>query len=129
LAVAVFVPLLIAPDTDFPLRSRYHTLFEALGHARNAPVVAAMYQLVQRLGAAGYALIAVFIGAAGLALGAAGIGFGRFKDRLYEALGPVKYAIVIGLLLMMMGVLGKIVLRLLFGIKYLISLPVFSFNI
>jgi hypothetical protein len=30
---------------------------------------------------------------------------------------------------MMVGVLGKIVLRLAFGIKYLISLPAFNFNI
>ena len=30
---------------------------------------------------------------------------------------------------MMLGVLGKIVLRLLFGIKYLISFPTFNFNI
>jgi len=29
----------------------------------------------------------------------------------------------------MMGVLAKIVLRLLFGIKYLMSLPDFNFNI
>jgi hypothetical protein len=31
--------------------------------------------------------------------------------------------------MLMMGVLGKIMLRLLFGIKYLISLPMFNFNI
>ena len=55
--------------------------------------------------------------------------FGKFKDTLYETLGPIKYAIVMGLLLMMVGVLGKILLRLLFGIKYLISLPAFNFNI
>ena len=55
--------------------------------------------------------------------------FAKFKDRMYEELGPIKYAIVMGLFLMMMGVLGKIVLRLLFGIKYLISLPAFNFNI
>jgi hypothetical protein len=30
---------------------------------------------------------------------------------------------------MMLGVLAKIVLRLLFGIKYLIHLPGFNFNI
>ena len=44
-------------------------------------------------------------------------------------LGPVKYAIVMGLLLMMLGVLGKIALRLLFGVKYLISFPAFNLNI
>jgi quinol-cytochrome oxidoreductase complex cytochrome b subunit len=129
MAAALFVPLLIAPDADYPLRSRYQTLFEALGNAANAPVVALMYGLVQRLGSIGYALIAGGIGVVGLALGALGILFGRFKDSLYESLGPVKYAIVMGLLLMMFGVLGKIMLRLLFGIKYLISLPAFNFNI
>jgi hypothetical protein len=129
MAIALFVPLLISPDADYPLRSRYQTLFEALGNATNSPVVALMYGLVQRLGAVGYALIAGGIGVVGLALGALGILFGRFKDRLYEHLGPVKYAIVMGLLLMMIGVLGKILLRLLFGIKYLISLPAFNFNI
>jgi hypothetical protein len=71
----------------------------------------------------------LLIAGVGAALGWMGMGFARFKDRLYEELGPVKYAIVMGLLLMMMGVLGKIVLRLLFGIKYLISWPAFNFNI
>jgi len=65
----------------------------------------------------------------GAALGWLAIQFGRFNDQLFEQLGPIKHAIVIGLLLCMMGVLGKIVLRLLFGIKYLISLPAFSLNI
>ena len=55
--------------------------------------------------------------------------FAKFKDRMYENLGIVKYTIVISLFLMMMGVLGKIILRLLFGVKYLISLPMFNFNI
>ena len=130
MAVALFVPLLIAPDADYPLRSRYTTLFEALGRSINAPVMSGMYRLVQRVGGmAGYAVIAGLIGLVGLLLGWAGMRFARFKDRLYEELGPIKYAIVMGLLLMMMGVLGKIVLRLLFGIKYLISLPAFNFNI
>jgi len=89
-----------------------------------------MYQLVQRLGpSSGYPLIGLLVGLAGLALGWAGVRFARFKDRLYAQLGPLKYAIVMGLLLMMMGVLAKIALRLLFGIKYLLSLPAFNFNI
>ena len=65
----------------------------------------------------------------GLGLGWLGIRFAAFKDRLYEDLGLIKYTIVISLYLMMMGVLAKIVLRLLFGIKYLFSLPSFNFNI
>ena len=130
MALAIFVPILIAPDADYPLRSRYTTLFESLGRAINAPVVSAMYGWVQGLGpSVGYALIAGLIGVVGLALGWLGIQFGRFKDRMFDELGLVKYTIVISLFLMMMGVLGKIVLRLLFGIKYLISLPTFNFNI
>jgi len=130
MAVALCVPLLLAPDADYPLRSRYPTLFESLGRSTNAPLVAGMYQLVQRLGpAAGGTLIAGLIGLVGLLLGWIGMRFSRFKDRCYENLGPIKYAIVMGLFLMMMGVLAKILLRLLFGIKYLISLPAFNFNI
>ena len=129
-AVAVFVPLLTAPDPDFPLRSSTPTLLEALGRSRNAPVVQGLYGLVQGLGpAAGYAVIAALIGATGLALGGLSIAATRFKDRLFEQLGPLKYGVVISLLLMMLAVLGKIALRLLFGIKYIIHLPVFSFNI
>jgi quinol-cytochrome oxidoreductase complex cytochrome b subunit len=130
MSVALFVPLLTSPDADYPLRSRYSTLFEALGRSTNAPLVWAMYQLTQHAGpSAGYAVIAVAIGLVGLALGWVGMAFAKFKDRMYEELGPLKYAIVIGLLLMMMGVLAKIILRLLFGVKYLISLPSFNFNI
>ncbi|MBI2104782.1 MAG: cytochrome b N-terminal domain-containing protein [Candidatus Omnitrophica bacterium] len=130
MSAALFVPLLIAPDADYPLRSRSQTLFEALGRSTNAPVVAGMYQLVQRGGPwIGYPLIAGLIGLVGLALGWMGTRFARLKDRLYEGLGPLKYAIVMALLLMMMGVLGKIALRLLFGLKYLLSLPAFNFNI
>jgi hypothetical protein len=118
ISVALFVPLL------------HPTLFEALGRSRNAPVVSGMYGLVGQLGPAlGYALIAVMIGLVGGLLGWAGIRFAKLKDRLYEELGLIKYSVVISLLLMMVGVLGKIVLRLLFGIKYLISLPMFNFNI
>ena len=130
MSIALFVPLLTAADPGYPARSRFPTLFEALGRSINAPMMSWMYHLVQRSGpVAGYAIITVVIGAVGLALGGVGIIFGKLKDRMYEELGPIKYAIVIGLFLMMMGVLGKIVLRLLFGLKYLISLPDFNFNI
>ena len=130
MAILLFVPLIIAPDADYPVRSRYTTLFEALGRSRNAPAVSWMYHLVQHAGpAVGYPLIAAMIGLVGFALGWVGMQFATFKDRLYEALGPVKYAIVIGLFLMMIGVLAKIALRLLFGVKYLISWPTFNFNI
>ncbi|HEX9780728.1 MAG TPA: cytochrome b N-terminal domain-containing protein [bacterium] len=130
LAVAVFVPLVMSGDPDYPARSDTPTLFEALGRSRNAPVVQGMYGLVQSAGpAAGYAGIALLVLSAGLALGWIGIRFGRLKDRLYEELGLLKYSIVIPLFLIMVGVLGKIVLRLLFGIKYLVSIPAFDFNI
>jgi len=130
MAIALFMPILIAPDADYPMRSKYPTLFESLGRAINAPVVSAMYRLVQQAGpAAGYAVIAGLIAAVAGILGTLGMAFAKFKDQMYEQLGPVKYAIVMALFLMMMGVLGKIVLRLLFGIKYLFSLPMFNFNI
>ena len=130
MSAALFVPLLTSSDPGYPLRSRYPTLFEGLGRSINAPVMSWMFHLVQQSGAtAGYAVIVGVIGVVGLALGAVGVVFGKFKDRMYEELGPIKYAIVIGLLLMMTGVLGKIVLRLLFGIKYLISIPMFNLNI
>ena len=129
MALALLVPLVTAPDPDYPLRSRYTTLFEALGRCRNAPVVSGMYQLVQQFGAGGYAGIAAIIGVTALALGLLGMAFGRLQDRLFDELGLIKYSLVIGLFLMMMGVLGKILLRLLFGIKYLIHLRMFNFNI
>ena len=129
MAAAIIVPVLTAPDADYPLRSRFTTLFDALGQSRNAPMVSMMYGFVHAWGAAGYAVVAGIVLAAGALLGWLGMLLGKLKDRLYEALGPIKYAIVIGLFLMMLGVLGKIVLRLLFGIKYLISIPTFSFNI
>ncbi|MBI4354177.1 MAG: hypothetical protein HY595_02960 [Candidatus Omnitrophica bacterium] len=78
---------------------------------------------------AGFGIMSLMIVAVGTVLGAIGVAFSKLKDRLYEELGPVKYAIVIGLLLLMTGVLGKIVLRLLFGIKYVLSFPAFNFNI
>jgi hypothetical protein len=129
MALALFAPLLLAADPDYPARSRYATLFESLGRSRNAPIVQAMYRAVQHLGPAGYAVIAAIILAAGGLLGWVGLAFAKLKDRLFDELGVIKYSIVIGLFLMMMGVLAKIVLRLLFGIKYLFSLPGFNFNI
>ncbi|MBI4004017.1 MAG: cytochrome b N-terminal domain-containing protein [Candidatus Omnitrophica bacterium] len=130
MSVALFVPLLTAADPGYPDRSRYPTLFESLGHAVNAPVMMALFQFVERAGpAAGYSLIAAIIGVLGLALGGLGMIFAKLKDRMYDELGLIKYTIVMSLLLMMMGVLAKIVLRLLFGVKYLISIPTFSFNI
>ena len=130
IAGAVFIPLLIAPDPDYPIRSRYTTLFEALGRSRNAPVVQGMYAMVHTFGTTlGYSLIAGIIGATGLLLGWIGVAFGRLKDRMFAELGLIKYCIVMGLFLMMIGVLGKIALRLLFGIKYIISFPGVNFNI
>ena len=130
MAAALLVPLIHAPDPAYPDQSRWPTLFASLGHANNAPAVMALYQLVERVGPGfGYPLLYGLIGLAGLAFGILGIRFARFKDRLYDELGPIKYAIVMGLFLIMMGVLGKIALRLLFGIKYLIAIPAFSFNI
>ena len=129
MALAVFVPLIISPDRDYPMRSRYTTLFEALGRCANAPVVSSMYHLVQRFGQGGYLGIAAIIAAAALVLGALGMAFAKLKDRMFDQLGLLKYSLVIGLFLMMMGVLGKVALRLLFGIKYVISLPMFNFNI
>ncbi|MDP3723791.1 MAG: cytochrome b N-terminal domain-containing protein [Candidatus Omnitrophota bacterium] len=130
MSAALLIPLLLARDVDYPMRSRYPTLLESLGRSANAPVVSGMYQVVQSIGpVGGTAILAVVIGLIGLGIGWVGIRFGRFKDRLYADLGPVKYAIVMGLFLMMMGVLGKIMLRLFFGVKYLFSLPAFNFNI
>ena len=129
-ATALMVPLIHAPDPAYPSQSRYPTLLASLGHAKNAPGMMALSRMVEQLGPGlGYPLLYGLIGLLGLGIGAVGLQFARFKDRLYEELGPIKYTIVIGLFLLMMGVLGKIVLRLLFGIKYLISLPAFSFNI
>ena len=130
LSVALFVPLLIAPDLDFPLRSQYPTLLESLGRSNNAPVVTMMYQTLQRQGpAVGFSLITAIIVAVGLCIGWMGIQFGKLKDHLYDELGPIKYAMIMGLFLLMMGVLAKIMLRLLFGIKYLLSYPTVNFNI
>lgn len=130
IAGAVLIPLLISPDPAYPNGSRYPTLLEALGRSQNAPIVHGMFRVVQTLGPLmGYVVNAGLIVLAGLTLAWLGVQFGRFKDRRYEELGPIKYAIVMGLLLMMMGVLGKIGLRLLFGIKYILSFPGVNLNI
>ena len=130
IAGAVLIPLLISPDPAYPNGSRYPTLLEALGRSQNAPIVHGMFRVVQTLGPLmGYVVNAGLIVLAGLTLAWLGVQFGRFKDRRYEELGPIKYAIVMGLLLMMMGVLGKIGLRLLFGIKYIVSFPGVNLNI
>ena len=124
------MPLLIAPDSDYPMRSRYTTLFEALGRSRNAPVVQGMFAMVETFGSTiGYSVIAGVVGLTGLLLGWIGIQFGKLKDQLFDQLGLIKYAVVMGLFLMMMAVLGKIALRLLFGIKYIMSFPGVNFNI
>ena len=105
-------------------------MFTALGTATNAPLVSACYRLVERLGPAmGFTLIGLLASAAGAMRGWLSAWSATLKDRLYDDLGGVKYAIVIALLLMMIGVLGKIALRLLCGIKYVISVPAFNFNI
>lgn len=130
MVASLMVPLMTAPDPNYPQLSRYPTLFEALGHAKNAPVVMALYNLIDRLGPGlKIPVLCGFIAVAGLLLGWLGVVFSRFKDRMYAELRPIKYAIVMGLTLSMMGVLAKIVLRLLFGIKYLISMPALNFNI
>ncbi len=51
-----------------------------------------------------------------------------FKN-FYQQLGLIKYSIVMGLLLLMMGVLIKIFLRNVFAIKYILAIPEFNFNI
>ena len=106
------------------------SLFTTLGQAKNAPVMLLLYRLAQTLGphlapVVMGAIVAVF----GLVLGGLGCWSAKPKDGLLDQLGPLKYAIVMGLLLMMFGVVGKIVLRLAFGVKYLITVPAVSFNI
>jgi len=130
MSVALFVPLVTAPDLDYPMRSRFLTLFDALGHAKNAPVMMMFYQLVERTGPlVGYGIIALLIGAIGILLGVLSLRLAPAKDKLFDELGPIKYSLIVALSLMMVGVLGKIMLRLLFGIKYLLSFPPVSLNI
>jgi quinol-cytochrome oxidoreductase complex cytochrome b subunit len=130
MSAAILLPLVFAADTEYPFRSKYPTLFESLGHAPNAPVMSSLYNLVQSAGpVVGYGAIAAVILVVGLIFGWIGMKLAPSKDALFENLGPIKYIIVATLLLAMFGVLGKVVLRLLFGIKYVFSLPAFSFNI
>ncbi len=103
------------------------TLLATLGHAKNAPMMALLYQLAAGIGP--QATMALVTCIAGAALGWLSWLAMPHKDRLLDQLGPLKYAIVMGLLLMMFGVVGKIVLRLAFGIKYLIAFPAVSLNI
>lgn len=49
--------------------------------------------------------------------------------KIFKNLGLIKYVMMILLLLLMIGVPLKIILRLLFNIKYIFSLPQFNFNI
>ncbi len=44
----------------------------------------------------------------------------------YRVMGPVRYLIVFTLTAMMFGVIGKIIVRLVFGVKYLITTPWFN---
>ena len=118
ISAAIFVPLVTEQK-----------LFEGLGRSHNSPAVQAMYGWVHTMGPMGYGLIGALVLVSGLLLGWVGVQFAKFKDSLYEELGPIKYVIAVALLLLMMGVLGKIVLRLLFGVKYVFTLPMFNFNI
>ena len=92
-------------------------------------MVQGMYALVLSYGGLGYGLIAGMLGMVGALMGWAGVAFGKLKNQLFDELGIVKYAVTMALLLMMMGVLGKIALRLLFGIKYILSFPGVNLNI
>jgi len=65
---------------------------------------------------AGGPLIAAYFGL-GLVLPA------LWKRDFYQRLGPVRYGIAMLLILGMLGVLGKIALRLLFGVKYVLVTP------
>lgn len=70
----------------------------------------------------GLAFLALYFGA-GMAIPRM-----AFKN-FYQALGPLKYVIVVGLLLLMFFVPIKIILRLAFNVKYVVSFPQFNFNI
>jgi hypothetical protein len=68
---------------------------------------------------------------AGLAMLAAYFGFGfylpqRMNRKLLAGLGPWRYAISVSLLLVMLLIPIKIVLRLLFGVKYILITPWFN---
>ena len=117
LSASILVPLITDPKLLVPL-----------GSSKNAPVLAAIFHATQG-GPAKFLWLGVLLAVGGGLLGGLGIWFARLKDGLFKELGPIKYLIVMILLLMMFGVVGKILLRLLFGVKYLISFPTVSFNI
>ncbi len=48
------------------------------------------------------------------------------KKDYFRRRGPARYLVETSLILMMFGVLGKIVLRLLFNIKYILVTPWFN---
>jgi hypothetical protein len=49
----------------------------------------------------------------------------RWATELRRSLGPLRFAITATLLLLMLGVIGKMLLRLLFGVKYVLVTPWF----
>ena len=62
--------------------------------------------------------------------GALGMGLPAvFCKKFFKQMGPIKYGLVMVFILGMLFVPVKIILRLCFGIKYIISFPDFSFNI
>jgi len=119
--------LLLAASTLVPLIGD-STLFQTLGTSRNAPVLQWLFGITQG-GTSRFLWLAGLIVLSTVVLGWCGLQFARVKDRLWQDLGPIKYTIIMGLLLLMFGVLGKIFLRLLFGVKYILSFPGMNFNI
>ncbi|MBI4355871.1 MAG: cytochrome bc complex cytochrome b subunit [Candidatus Omnitrophica bacterium] len=118
MGAALMIPLIWTPE-----------FFRTLGQSRNAPLMQSLFALRSHLGAAGELAMVGIVTVTALCFGLGAVGFGRFKDRLWGRLGLVKYAVVIGLLLLMASVPAKILLRLLFGVKYIVSFPTVSFNI
>ena len=53
----------------------------------------------------------------------------RMIFKKFRNVDIIRYTIMMAMLLMMIGVLGKIALRLGFDAKYILSLPQFNFNI
>jgi hypothetical protein len=53
----------------------------------------------------------------------------KLFPNFYKGLGVIKYAIVMGLLLLMIGIPIKVILRLGFAIKYVFSIPQVNLNI
>jgi hypothetical protein len=117
MSAAVMVPLVMIP-----------ALYQGLGTSQNAPIQQAIY------GQAGMGPMRIVWMSVLVLIGAAlftwtGRKFAHLKGDLWKQLGAMKYMIVMSLLLMMFGVMGKIALRLLFGVKYVLSFPVYNFNI